>query len=386
MTTGSGVAPSSLTRRAAVTLLSLAAVGGSQVPTHARLPGRRAIVPSAQRNAPPDEQRLRIAASRVIAAFVAVVVALGVITYVAPQRAGPLALAQILLPHIVIGTLIVTGAIALALRTRTLTVAIVVLFVVASLRFGSEWISSPAPRADGAQVRLLSWNLELGARPANAVMGPLLDHDADVVALQELTPDAASALDHDAATVAHYPYRLLVPDAGVFGVGVLSAFPIVDRVVFDRPSGVAVTLDLGSGRNLNVLNAHPLPGHIERASSLGLPVAFDSTDRDAALARVRTRIDALLARGDPVVVMGDYNTAPTEPGYATLVSGLRDVHVEVGLGPGWTWRPSRLESLGVGLLRIDLILVGTPVNPVSIGVDCRNPGDHCLVDATVSIP
>jgi endonuclease/exonuclease/phosphatase family metal-dependent hydrolase len=122
------------------------------------------------------------------------------------------------------------------------------------------------------------------------------------------------------------------------------------------------------------------------AGRLGLPVAFDARDRDAALARVRTRIDTLLADGDPVVVMGDYNTAPTEPGYATLAKGLRDVHDEVGFGPGWTWRPSRLESLGVGLLRIDLILAGPGVSPVSTGVDCRAPGDHCIVDASVAVP
>ena len=322
----------------------------------------------------------------ILGAIVAVVAAAGIITALAPQRTGVLALAQILLPHLVFGTLVVAGLLALVLQTRVLTVAIVALVVVGLLRFGSEWISLPGPPVVGTAVRLVSWNLELGARPAAAVMGPLLDHDADVVALQELTPDAASALDHDAATTARYPYRFLVPDAGTFGVGVLSAFPIVDRAVFDSPAGVVVTLDLGSGHHLRILNAHPLPGRIEMAGGLGMPVAFDATERDTALARVRTRIEPLLTDREPLVVMGDYNTAPTEPAYATLTDGLRDVHVEVGLGPGWTWRPSRLESLGVGLLRIDLILVGPGVSPVSTGVDCRNPGDHSLVDATVAVP
>lgn len=62
--------------------------------------------------------------------------------------------------------------------------------------------------------------------------------------------------------------------------------------------------------------------------------------------------------------------------------GLKDVHVQVGLGPGWTWRPSRLETLGLSLLRIDLMLVGPGVDPVSGGVDCSRSGDHCLGDGT----
>jgi hypothetical protein len=118
----------------------------------------------------------------------------------------------------------------------------------------------------------------------------------------------------------------------------------------------------------------------------GLPVAFDARERDLATGRIRARINDLLAGPDPLLVLGDYNTAPTEPGYGWLTHGLRDIHVEVGVGPGWTWRPSRLESLGLGLLRIDLILASPGVSPVSTAVDCGQPGDHCLVEAVVAVP
>ena len=84
-------------------------------------------------------------------------------------------------------------------------------------------------------------------------------------------------------------------------------------------------------------------------------------------------------------MIGDFNTAPTEPGYGRLTAGLRDIHTEIGLGPGWTWRPSSLESLGIGLLRIDLVLLGPGVTPISTAIDCGKPGDHCLVDATVAV-
>jgi endonuclease/exonuclease/phosphatase (EEP) superfamily protein YafD len=136
---------------------------------------------------------------------------------------------------------------------------------------------------------------------------------------------------------------------------------------------------------LGILNAHPLPGRIG-SGFLGMPLTFDGRQRDAAIERVRGHIAGLVSGGVPFVVAGDFNTAPTEPAYARLVDGLRDVHVEVGLGPGWTWRPSRLESLGMGFLRIDLVLAGGGVRPEAIAVDCGHPGDHCLVDAAVVVP
>ena len=72
------------------------------------------------------------------------------------------------------------------------------------------------------------------------------------------------------------------------------------------------------------------------------------------------------------------NVASTEPAYDDLVAGWRDAHTEAGTGPGWTWRPSRLEALNAGLLRIDYVLVTLDVQPTSGAQDCSRPGDHCI--------
>ena len=96
-------------------------------------------------------------------------------------------------------------------------------------------------------------------------------------------------------------------------------------------------------------------------------------------------MDAAIARGETVVIAGDFNTAPTEPAFSRLVAGLADAHAEVGIGPGWTWRPSRLEGLGVGLLRIDLALSGPGARPVTIEERCGLPGDHCQIVARFAL-
>ena len=100
---------------------------------------------------------------------------------------------------------------------------------------------------------------------------------------------------------------------------------------------------------------------------------------------IRDAFDVRAASGTPVLLLGDLNTAASEPAFGRLVRGLRDVHAEVGLGTGWTWRPIRLEFLGLGLLRIDHVIVSPDVTPLAIGETCPAIGDHCLVHATVAV-
>jgi endonuclease/exonuclease/phosphatase family metal-dependent hydrolase len=90
-----------------------------------------------------------------------------------------------------------------------------------------------------------------------------------------------------------------------------------------------------------------------------------------------------------VIVAGDLNTAPFEPGYRILASGgLTDAHEASGGGPGFTWRPSSLEWLGLGLLRIDHVLTGAALRATAVEEDCSIRGDHCrlIVDLAVEAP
>jgi endonuclease/exonuclease/phosphatase (EEP) superfamily protein YafD len=112
---------------------------------------------------------------------------------------------------------------------------------------------------------------------------------------------------------------------------------------------------------------------------------MDVTGRNAELGLIRSRVDADGATG-PTILVGDLNTASTEPAFDRLASGLLDVQQEVGQGPGWTWRPSRLESLGLGLLAIDHVIVTRDIEPLAIDSACPPAGDHCLVSTQLAIP
>jgi vancomycin resistance protein VanJ len=314
-----------------------------------------------------------------IAVYPAAMAVLLLLLPVVQPRNGPLALAAVLAMHLALAAIVLVP-LALLRDARALRLALAALAFVSAVRFGDEWASLPAIRpADPAtELAILSWNLEFGARAGPGAVDGLRGLDLDVVALQEVGTDHAAAIEADADLPARFPYRQLVPREGVFGIGLLSAYPIVRSEVLDAPMSLEAVLDV-DGRPVTIITGHPLPGRI-RALGL-LPVSFDPTDRDTALARFRARVDAAIGRGETVIVVGDFNTAPTEPAFERLVTGLADAHREVGIGPGWTWRPSRFEGLGVGLLRIDLALSGPGARAVSIAQNCSLPGDHCQLEA-----
>ena len=66
----------------------------------------------------------------------------------------------------------------------------------------------------------------VGSKAAASSVAGILSSDADVVALQELTPDVAAAHRGRQRDQERYPYRILEPDDGVRGMGLLSRLPL----------------------------------------------------------------------------------------------------------------------------------------------------------------
>lgn len=332
-----------------------------------------------------QHHRFRTDTGGVLAIYPIAVALLILVTWLVPPHSGPLALAQILVPHLAL--LALPFAVAAAfLRSRRLALAVLAVAVLAGARLAGEWVSAPVAASDGSPLDVTTWNLQANSRSPQSAVASLLAQDAEVVALQELTTDVSAAIDADAGLRAEYPYRLLVPDRSVFGLGILSRYPLVEERRSDEdPVALQARLTLPSGATLIVFNAHPMPGEIEGPRDW-LPLSFDSRDRDRALERLRAMVDPLLDGPTPLLVLGDYNVSPMESGYELLTDGLTDVHAAIGNGPGWTWRPSRLVSWGIGLLRIDYVLASRQFAPVAISEDCSQAGDHCMVSARLVLP
>jgi endonuclease/exonuclease/phosphatase family metal-dependent hydrolase len=250
--------------------------------------------------------------------------------------------------------------------------------------FGSEWISLQGSGSARHDISVMTWNVQYGTRTPAEQTAQLDGVTTDLIALQEVEPDAAAAIEADATLTGRYPYRAMTPRAGAFGLAVLSRYPIEGIESTEQPAVLELVVTTTRGK-IRVINAHPRPPDMDTITPLRLPVDYNPARRDAAIATIRGHIEAALAAGDRLLVLGDYNTSPREAEYAVLTNGLHDTHVQVGQGPGWTWRPSRLTFLHVGFLRIDMQLSAGTISAASTSIDCSLPGDHCRLSADYEI-
>ena len=359
----------------------------------------------------------------VLAGVAAAAVAEVVVNIIVRPQTGPLALAAVLEPYLLtIGVVAAVLAVLLTLGDRgpagsRIRLLAVVVLVVGVVRLGDEWWSpgppdragavgelgsgrpgaaplasarsaseSASPASAATALTVLSWNLETGSKSAATSLSGILGAapEPDLVALQELTPDVAAALDGDATIRARYPYRILEARGGVAGMGLLSRHPLFVGTYSTQPVVLRAELLLPDGSRVEVLNAHPYPPEITRALDV-VPVGLDTRRRDRDLSAIAA---AVAEADDParMLVVGDLNTSPFEPGFGTISASLTDAHAAVGTGPGSTWRPAPLELLNAGLLRIDHVLTGDALRPLAVSEDCSLPGDHCRLSVTLEIP
>lgn len=299
---------------------------------------------------------------------------------VAPQGDGFAALIQIFAPYLFLALVPLLPLVGAA-RGYPLKLAVLACLIVFCVRFGSSLVSIPAIATPNAkQISALTWNLELTNRELGAIRGVLDRSLADIVGLQELTYEQAQVIDADDQLRQRYPYRVIDPRRGVRGMGLLSRYPIVEQNQDAAASPQSVRLDLGAGRMLTVVHAHPSRARIR------LPLLYDPRARDTQIAAVRELVEPHLARGEPLLVLGDFNVTEREPTYGTLVAGLQDAHRLVGQGPGNTWRPALLKATPLAVLRIDYLLVSPQLRPLRTHTDCTPRGsDHCSVQGVFEL-
>lgn len=308
------------------------------------------------------------------------VLALSAVHRYTPQRSGALALTQILAPYF-FWPLVLLLPLALLRRTLLLKLTLLACLIVAGARFGPTLVSPPVLETpDAVRFSALTWNLEASNHNLAGITEVLKTTRADIVALQELTPEHAAAIQSDPAVQQRYPYQMLNPHSGVSGTGLLSRLPILK--MHPRPDAAPrwAQLDLGGGRTVTVFNSHP------PRAGMDLPFGYDPSRRDAQIATIRMRAAPMLERGESILLLGDFNITEREPAYHELTSGLQDAHALVGFGTGNSWRPPSIKQVPLGLLRIDYLISSMDVTPLRISTDCTaRGGDHCIVQGVFEV-
>lgn len=153
-------------------------------------------------------------------------------------------------------------------------------------------LEQAAPARSASALRVVSANVNLENEDPSGLLRWAMQSQADLVVIHEVSPAFAKGLQ--SATTA-FPFQVLKPMEGPFGVAVLSRLPLTSQVWLE-PGFLKVTL-LHAKETVEVLAAHPVP-------PLTPEMLFE---RNHALS---THVDRLSNRS---VVVGDLNATPWHP-------------------------------------------------------------------------
>ncbi len=305
----------------------------------------------------------------------------------APDAHWSIAFSNIFAAHFFVPLLLLVPA-ALLLRSRWMSVVTALPLLVFLALFGTRFL----PRLGGAgagatSLRVATFNqLYLNANLDDQIEAIRAEH-ADIVALQELVPPAAEAIERNLKAI--YPYQSLNPANNVGGMGLLSRYPLEPVETVEGAQGQWAIARVGEHK-ITIVNVHVHFSGIARVRSqrFGSLSYFRMYDTRGRLIQVTALRQAARQVGGGLIMMGDFNTGDREPGHAVLSSDLHDAFGETGIGFGFTFPNNKRMgpiTIPIPLVRIDYIWTGGPVVPVTAHVNCDGGSDHCMVVADLRI-
>lgn len=199
--------------------------------------------------------------------------------------------------------------------------------------------SAYVPDEDGpAEIRVLNANVRSSNLNPASLIDVVTAVEPDVIAVLELNERVAEALQ---ALDEAYPYQILVPESGNFGIAVYSRWPFADAETFELSGYAAIDAEIMDDRQAwHFIAAHPVP-----------PVSADMAAlRNSQLEQLAGYVTEISA---PHVIVGDFNITPYSPYFQDFIEQTGLDNALRGHGPSFTW-PSFFPLLGIP---IDHVLV-----------------------------
>lgn len=256
---------------------------------------------------------------------------------------------------------------------RVLSVAATATLALASLPLASDfaWRRAAAPEAAAPTLTVASWNVNVENRDVDAIVAVLEAIDADVVALLELSPPVADAIE--ARLGERYPHRVLFPSEQWGGMGIVGRYPLERSTERIRPSNYRNPLIVEAGLPggpTTVVAAHftsnsRVPAEIPDQ----IPGAIAERELQA-----RALAELVRQRDRPVILVGDLNTTARSDVYRTLTGPLVDAWRAAGRGFGFTFPGGAARPVLFGieappwLLRIDYVFATEAWTPLRASV------------------
>ena len=269
------------------------------------------------------------------------------------------------------------------LRSRTYLLSVSVLVLVFGFSFGGRLLPR-LPVGDSpnsTEMRVMTFNQLKTNTDEAAVKAAILRSEADIVALQELSPKIATMLRAELSEV--YPYQALRPapaDGTQNGVGVVSRFPLERPSYSEAYRGQHFDVN-NAGKRFEFINVHfNVPFQNGRMGSLRF---YEPRVRDRQL-------DALMAvakRASSLVVVGDFNLSDNESGYRKMATLMTDAYRNAQTGFGFSY-PAQAVYRGLPLpplVRLDYVWL-RGLEPIAAYRDCRGGSDHCALISVIRLP
>jgi endonuclease/exonuclease/phosphatase (EEP) superfamily protein YafD len=260
----------------------------------------------------------------------------------------------------------VTVSVGLFFRRRALAVTSAVLVVL------QLWWVIPdfdpvshltSPAAGEIQVRLFDANVSQSNGNLDEIAGEIRRDKPQVVTMEELTFVGLRSLEAT-GVMTNYPYQLVRPIYGSYGMALFSVFPLVGATEWyaaGHPE-LRAWLELPGSRRLRIDVLHT-----------SAPVGKgEPRDWSHQLEVIRGE---LAHEPRPLVAVGDLNATWYDWHFQALLGlGLRDAAVVAGRGWQMTW-PRDQEPV-VPYLRIDYVLLSSSVSLQSYSLGDGEGSDH----------
>jgi endonuclease/exonuclease/phosphatase family metal-dependent hydrolase len=231
------------------------------------------------------------------------------------------------------------------------------------------------PTPGAPHFKVVTYNVELNEGSAQSSLEAVGAGDADIVCLQEVTPDWETALRSRYEAI--YPHMLFHTDGGAGGLAALSRFALTDLGLREGPGGWHPAwhflADSPAG-TLQLINVHLR----SLLSGEGNPVqSYLSTGRDHL-----RQIESFTADSDDqltTIILGDFNEDPDGSAVRLLErQGFRNILPLYHPGQP-TWRHG---SVGNQLSKtFDHVLFDHTLRPLNSWVIQRGVSDHLPVVA-----
>ena len=256
---------------------------------------------------------------------------------------------------------------ALAIGAGLLTAALVVLQL--------PWYLPATSDSNEVAVRAMTVNMLYGQADPTAVVRTA-DDRADIVMVQELTPDAVRYLT--AAGIGKtFPHQVLDARTGSAGVGIYSRYPIAQQ---ERIGGYQLAM---VSARLRVPEVTRDPTVLSIHLDAPWPRPIDGWQGDIAKFPTTLADVAHKADGGAVIVGGDFNSTIDMKQFRDLLTdGYRDAAEQAGGGRELTYPANRRIPPFMG---IDHILTRASTATSTATVEIAGT-DHLAVIATVMVP